>query len=750
MDNTTTRHYETFKIAFQNNVSLTIANTGDVTVVNPRVFTNGKRRWWCMEELLKEILAGAKDDQERALLIWEFVRQNRHHDDPIFVDDELHDPVKMLNVFGAGLCDDSGFVGCSLFYHAGLNKDKYGRNPSERCLHGHMICEAILDNGLQFMDIDENTFYLDLENERPVSGDAIVADHYLAKREHAYGPMYKGAAIGERAASLFGRDDGATFRAAAGHRMDFNLRPGERIVYRWDNCGKFPTDGTGKRNRRFWGNSRWVYEPVLTPARMKADAMEVADSHVVYEMRCPYAACGGRLEAAFDGSKQQTIAVSIDGKRWAQVWKGTSKCRVETDKALDYKRKPAKYVYWVKVSDPSSLRSLKIETDLLSSPHSLPRLSLGRNTIDYTDDTKGLHEVTITHKWRESGSVKPPKPPNRPLGPKDGETVAATTFPFRWPVVKDATLYHIQVSRRRDFRLAYRPCFDVVVKGTEHHWPFAGMFNPGEQYYWRVRPRCKVGVWGDWSPVWRFKWQGPRPPVKLTRKIHDGRITISWVPNPRGPKPVRYEVYGSDERGFTPSRAPYQVMGLGKQPRNLLCETTECERLVVDRDADEPAMNRSFYRVVAIDKNGVTSGPSELLELPHPFLFTKPSKTAAAGKPYRYQLRTLQCLGDLQYRYAKPHAKFWEKEGYEFELVEGPAWLRLDKAAGLLTGTPSARQVGKHRVRIVCHRRYPAELKKGDYRASIFLKDAAKFQAKHEQTFVLSVRVDDSEDSVKP
>ena len=150
-----------------------------------------------MEELLKEILAGAKDDQENALLIWEFVRQNRHHDDPIFVDDELHDPVKMLNVFGAGLCDDSGSVGCSLFYHAGLNKEEYGRNPSERCLHGHMICEAILDNGLQFMDIDENTFYLDLENERSDRGVSVSLP-FQQENAHLKGPELELTGCGHR------------------------------------------------------------------------------------------------------------------------------------------------------------------------------------------------------------------------------------------------------------------------------------------------------------------------------------------------------------------------------------------------------------------------------------------------------------------------------------------------------------------------------------------------------------------------
>ncbi len=45
MDNTTTRHYEIFETAFQPNISLEIANTGDVPVVNPRIVINNRGRW---------------------------------------------------------------------------------------------------------------------------------------------------------------------------------------------------------------------------------------------------------------------------------------------------------------------------------------------------------------------------------------------------------------------------------------------------------------------------------------------------------------------------------------------------------------------------------------------------------------------------------------------------------------------------------------------------------------------------------
>ena len=751
MDNTTTRSYETFSIAFQNNVSLTLANTGNTTVKKPRIISNDKRRWWCMEKLLNEILADAKNDQDRALFIYDFVRNYRHHDDPIFTDNELHDPVKMLNVFGAGLCDDSGYVGCSLFYHAGLNEKRYGRNPSVRTLHGHMMCEAILSNGYQFLDIDENTYYLDLENELPVSGDAIARDHYLAKREHSYGPFFKGWRIGEKAASLFGRDDGSTFHAVSGHRIEFNLRPGESIVYRWDNCGKFASDDSGnKRDRRFWGTSKWIYEPVLTNKRIKADTNEVSDKHLLYEIKTPYSVCGGRVNAEFIGLSQTdhfSVSISLDGREWKKVWEDTGRgeieCNVNIDQALEYKKAPAKYVYFVKITaNKKAIKSLRIVSDIMTSPHALPRLSLGKNTIEYTDDTKEPHEITVKYLWRESNTIKPPIPPEQPITPGNDETVRSTTIPFKWPASKEAKYYHIRMCRREDMKLTYRPCFDVFVTSSEHHSPFAGLFNPDEQYYWHVRVCNMEGVWGKWSPVWRFKWQGPRIPTNLNHHIQEQNITISWQSNPKGTRPIRYEVYGSNERGFTPSKTRYEVMGLDTQPGNLLYTTTETKMQVVSPEAAKPTMatNCSFYRVVSVDKNGVTSGPSELLELPHPFIYSKPITKAKVDKSYRYQVKTLNCIGDLQYRYAKPNMDFWEQEGYEFELTRKPAWLNMDKSTGLITGTPGKNDKGTYIVNVVCHRKFPRELEPGDFRPSNFLKNSPRFQSTYQQSFKLNVR----------
>jgi hypothetical protein len=331
-------------------------------------------------------------------------------------------------------------------------------------------------------------------------------------------------------------------------------------------------------------------------------------------------------------------------------------------------------------------------------------------------------------------------PPEKPITPHNNETVRSTTVPFKWPGSKDAKYYHIRVCRREDMKLPYRPCFDVFIKSSEHHSPFAGLFNPNEQYFWQVRVCNKQGLWGKWSPIWKFKWQGPKIPINLKSTIQGQNITISWQPNQQGERPVRYEVYGSNERGFTPSKKEYEVMGLGMQPGNLLCTTTETKLLVVSPEAKKAAMNCSFYRVIAIDETGVASGPSELLELPHPFIYSKPVTKARIDRLYSYQVKTLNCIGDLQYRYAEPIKDFWEKEGYEFELIQKPAWLTVDKNSGLIKGTPGSADKGTHRVTVVCHRTFPHELKEGGYRPSSFLKNSPRFSAEHQQSFELNVR----------
>ena len=183
-------------------------------------------------------------------------------------------------------------------------------------------------------------------------------------------------------------------------------------------------------------------------------------------------------------------------------------------------------------------------------------------------------------------------------------------------------------------------------------------------------------------------------------------ITLFWQRNPRGERPGKYEVYGSDEKGFPIHKGEHSVPGRGKVPGNFLAETTGTSMVVVSPTAPAANANKVFYRVVAIDANGTASGCSDYAELRHPFIYSKPATQASAGRPYRYQVRTLRSLGDYQCkrdrtvkrkRYAY---KFWDIEQNAFKLAEGPKWLSIDGKTGLVTGTPAAADVGAVQVQI--------------------------------------------------
>jgi hypothetical protein len=102
--------------------------------------------------------------------------------------------------------------------------------------------------------------------------------------------------------------------------------------------------------------------------------------------------------------------------------------------------------------------------------------------------------------------------------------------------------------------------------------------------------------------------------------------------------------------------------------------------------------NRTYYRVVAVDAQGKRSGPSDYATAPRPTIFGMPATQAKVGTEYRSQLQANRSLGDLRLRLVdgKETANFWDIEKPKFAIKEGPAWLKVDPATGMLSGTPDA------------------------------------------------------------
>ena len=192
-------------------------------------------------------------------------------------------------------------------------------------------------------------------------------------------------------------------------------------------------------------------------------------------------------------------------------------------------------------------------------------------------------------------------------------------------------------------------------------------------------------------------------------------ITLHWREAAEGARPQRYEVYGSDERGFTASADSYAVSTGGSEardtPGNRLATTGDTSIVVAGPGVAPEAGNRGFYRVVAVDADGIRSGPSDYVEAPRPFIHSPPPVSIAAGERRLYQVGVIRSIGDLRSvtdpekqgdlgaggRY---QAAFRDGDELRFVLDEAPAFISLDRETGVMTLAPSAADVSTHTVTI--------------------------------------------------
>jgi len=334
---------------------------------------------------------------------------------------------------------------------------------------------------------------------------------------------------------------------------------------------------------------------------------------------------------------------------------------------------------------------------------------VGENRFVYTDESPEGRNVRIAHDWVERSASVPPGAPASPVYPPDGSEINGTDIAFEWTPAADpdggeAEDYHFELSERSDMKWPLSPSFGRLISKTadsgsaRYTLPYVGLLAPDRPYYWRVRARNGRGVWGDWSETWSFTPRAPAPPIDVRVDFDPDRSTgvLRWEPSPEGRQPVRYRVYGSDEKGFSISDVPCEV-DVGNQegklptpfPANFIAETSATELAVVGAGVELPEANKAHYRVVAVDEHGKRSGPSDYASAPRPVICSGPVTAARVGQPYEYRVSAVRSLGDLQARRGLAMG-FWDIEEPRFSIEQGPQWLSIDGTTGLLSGVPDA------------------------------------------------------------
>jgi hypothetical protein len=730
---------------WESNLYVSLENIGDTVVVNPWI-SNGRNNFRTMDEIVLTTTAGYVSAEDKARAIWHHWVRHRIH--ATTNDMESIDPVKIYNIYGYTICASDALALAALWNRAGL---------PVRAAHpyGHTVSEVYYDKKWHFIDGDMQSYFLMRDNETIAGEDDLVEDHDLIRRSPNGGILAKDSYIqNERYASLFDGGEGglpykvreAGIRQALGlkyHEMKLTLRPGESITWRWGR--REPARYHGQLDLSIYDAKEAVCNGLLTyrPLAARGDyhAFQEKDvrrrgaslttekgkeGFIVWKIATPYVIVGGRLESKGEGLVWH---VSRDGRNWLPAAR-------DLDPFFERKGEPC-YAYYLRCTlrPGTMLEDVTIRNDLQMARKGMPALRQGSNSLLYTDDSNGAGKVRIRHAWQERSDVPVLKTHGEPLFPKNGETVPGSKFTFLWRPAdrKGIADYQFQLSDRSDMKWPLSPAFDRLVSlassndyfsGTDAYWgaltlPAAGLLSSGKTYYWRVRARSREGVWSPWSPVWHFRVGGPLPPLRL-KTIADprrGTIRLAWEPDARGSRPVKYRIYGSDEKGFTTLDASRQIYrgdeleGTKKVipfrqfpvlPSNLLLETTHMGATIAGAHLDDVSANRAYYRVVAIDGDGFESGPSDVVFVPRPFVWSRPPATARVGQEYAYPVRTIRSLGDLRQRTVSATAyhvaMLWRKDEPKYTLVQSPGWLSIDGKTGLMRGVP--RKTGQYPVAV--------------------------------------------------
>ncbi len=714
--------YAAWKPGYEPMRAVKLENAGETDVVNPWLTVNGKGDWRTTAKIAQEALRRFGDpasmsDRDKARAIWEFLRRNRFH--ATTGDLEVRDPVKMFNVYGFSLCGDNAPVLMELWQSAGL-KTRRGYPV------GHCVAEAWYEGGWHMMDGDESVLFLDRDNHTILPEQAVARDHDLAKR--AYSSEYLPA--------LYNYDGthSGDFPAHGEHRMNFTLRPGESIEWRWGQGEKLhyaPTPALfllESDNLHQWGpnawatlrNGKWIYSPPV------ASIAAGAAGPMVWKVKTPYVIVGGTLRAHVVAGRgdRYAFSASTDGQHWTPIAAAGADIHASLDFLFPSPGDPH-YEYFIRLElqtprTPSSVRlsSISMEADLQMAPLAMPSLEIGQNQVQYTDESNGSRLVKTTFEWSERDAGPPPGAPARAFTPSDDAGVEGTFLRFSWSEVAGSAAYRFELADEPEMRWALSPAFSVVQPGAAWTTPTAGLLNPGRRYYWHVRAKSKSGIWGPWSHTWSFVPAGPSAPLRARFEERDpDGWTLVWDPNPAGRAAVQYRVYASDEKGFTAHDKAYEIEVGNQKARGLFPGKTK-----VAWDANflaetaEPFLKmtptHAFYRVVAIDGSGNRSGSSDYAEAPRPWIYTEPSRTAKIGAPYQYEPRTVRSIGDLTYRHTVPgeqyQSAFWDADQPVFSIdTEMPRcgnfdakWLRLDPKTGALNGTPSETDIGEYQINL--------------------------------------------------
>ncbi|MEQ8852641.1 transglutaminase-like domain-containing protein [Gimesia sp.] len=260
------------------------------------------------QAMLASILKPGMTDEEKSLAIWKFLVDWRYHFYPAEPGDEVHDPVKFLNVYGYGFCDDCASNFAVLARKAGVRSRIWG-------LSGHVVAEAFYDGKWHMFDPDHEVFYRN--DQGVIASVEELAQHPelitktpldpIGSPSQAIARLYTTTADNrpsERKPAI--RDSNLAPTLEPGDRLEFDYIAAEYIHRRnMPDEGLPPVAGNGTLKRS-----------IAKLESLKQPHPHQRDWHFTW----PYVLLKGALELKLaPGQSAPTISVSSNGTSWTPL-----------------------------------------------------------------------------------------------------------------------------------------------------------------------------------------------------------------------------------------------------------------------------------------------------------------------------------------------------------------------------------------------------------------------------------------------
>lgn len=351
----------------------TFINRCSQRAVTVRLARRGDPDLSSCDSILASILDDQMSDEQRAIAIWKFLVDWRYHDYPAESYGEIHDPVKLINVYGYGFCDDSAAAFCQLASAIGLKTRSYG-------LDGHVVAEVFYDDAWHMFDPDHQVFYRN-SDQQVASVTELERHPEWITREPIDPTGYESQKMAELYTS---RDNNRHYQshsiAAIENRMV--LHPGDQVSFHFDRQEKvhrriFFDQPLPKR----YGNGRWS---------------TTIDSLADYHLRWPYVILSGRISAEFTGKPAAAVAkVSLDGVHFTPIDVTLDGSQLELSLDAWIESQPtAVYDCWLRLPSASYKSKPRVEIDFQFAPLAHAPIQAGENPLELFLDSP--HDQPLT------------------------------------------------------------------------------------------------------------------------------------------------------------------------------------------------------------------------------------------------------------------------------------------------------------------------------------------------------------------